>query len=289
MMMLAVGKGMRLFESLGTVKSEVLLISLEDRRRTIYNRVKKMIKRFPPTDQVHIATKWEKNFEENLDSLKNFLEDHPGVRLVIIDTLAFFTGKKVRGSYFADYENVTKLREIVNERNISILAVHHVVKATKKDWLSGLYGSHGIPAAADALLYLERMRGSESAMLHFTGRESGDGSINLKFNEEFLIWEEAGYEPPVTPERRSLWDIVDKANRPMLLKEITARSGKKRTNVQKMLKGMIDDGLLVQPKRGVYDISPELKADRVMVDSVDFPNVDEIKAENISDFRYMWP
>jgi hypothetical protein len=285
MMMLAVGKGLRLFVSLGTVKSEVLLISLEDRRRTIYNRVKKMMKRFPPTDQVQISTEWEKNFEENLDSLKNFLDDHPRVRLVIIDTLAFFTGKKVRGSYFADYENVTKLRIIANERNIAILAVHHVKKTPQKDWLSGLYGSHGIPGAADSLLYLERMRGGKTANLHFTSRESEDGSINLKFNKDYLIWEEAGYEPQITPERRELWDIINNSNRPLSLKEITARSGKKLTNVQKMLKGMVDDDLLVQPKRGQYVISPDLKEDRVVVD---FPSVDEINYQSTSDFRNMW-
>lgn len=291
MMMLAVGNGKRLLESLATKKAEVLLISLEDGERTLHNRVIKMLKKFPPCDQVHIATEWGDGFEVNLSYLELFLEDHPLVGLVIIDTLALFTGKKVKGSYFADYENVNKLKKLAEKTNIAILAVHHVVKALPKDWLSGLYGSHGIPGAADTLLLLERVRGTEKGRLHFTGRESGDGSINLKFNKKILIWEEAEFEPQVTPESRVLYDLVDAAKRQMTLAEITALSGKNKTNVQKMLRGMVENGILVQPKRGVYVISTLTDADNGpsdMVDTVAFPPVDQMNAANTTEFRYLW-
>lgn len=48
-------------------------------------------------------------------------------------------------------------------------------------------GSQGLVGAADAIISLQRKRGSDMAILAITGRDISDNYIKLKFNNGF--WE----------------------------------------------------------------------------------------------------
>ncbi|MCB2141200.1 AAA family ATPase [bacterium] len=291
MMTLAVGNGQRLFETLDTIKSQVLLLSMEDKERTLHNRVIKMLPKYPASDEVKVATEWGHDFEENLQFLKAYLEDHSMVRLVVIDTLSLFCGESNKGTYTSDYKNLSKLRDISIDYDISILAVHHIVKNPPKDWLSAPYGSHGISGAADSIMFLERNRELKSAKLRYAVRDGESGSHSLRLNSKNLTWEEAGSPHPLQnkPEQRQLFDILHSAKRPMTLAEITNQSGKKKTNVHKMLRSMVGKGILLQSKHGVYAIARFLEDNpNSMVDQVDFPSPEKANAANTSEFRYLW-
>ena len=100
-------------------------------------------------------------------------------------------------------------------------------------------GSIGITAAADAILILQKERGSNQATFFATGHDIPDFEIGLTLNPESLSWEiavptEGTYKGAGGSSSRSA-----KANAPMKLSEIAAAVNKKKNTVHKLLAGLI--------------------------------------------------
>ena len=87
-------------------RGEVLYLALEDNRRRLQNRLRKVLNGDPPPGGLHIATEWPRVDEGGADDLDDWLAVHPDAGLVVVDILKVVRPSVSgnRGIYDADYE-----------------------------------------------------------------------------------------------------------------------------------------------------------------------------------------
>jgi hypothetical protein len=125
------------------------------------------------------------------EQLTNFLREHPGTSLIIIDTLQKV--REVAGdnySYANDYQIITRLKALADSYGICLLLVHHTRKQQSDDKFDMISGTNGLLGAADgAFLLTKEKRTGNAACLDVSGRDQPDQRLHLFRNEETLAWE----------------------------------------------------------------------------------------------------
>ena len=192
-----VSKGAPVWE-LKTTRCEVLYISLEDTQQRIQQRLNDVTG--GETGPLYIATESALLGSGFEDQLTGFLDEHPHVGFVIIDTLQRIRPAKAeKYSYAGDYEIMTTLKNIADEFNITILLVHHTRKEESSDAFNMISGTTGLLGCADGALVLQKpSRLSPEATLDVTGREMADVQLKLRFNDQTRHWDfiEYGRDEP---------------------------------------------------------------------------------------------
>lgn len=116
------------------------------------------------------------------------LKHHPGIGLVVIDTLQKVRSVEPCGSaYAADYRDMSALKQLADAHRICILLVHHLRKQGAEDPFAQISGSTGIIGAANTIWLLQRQRMSPTARLQVTGRDVESRALTLEFND--CVWD----------------------------------------------------------------------------------------------------
>ena len=208
---LCIAKGESVWDFVVT-KGTVLYLCLEDSLTRIQNRLFQITEDAP--DTLHFATLAGSIGCGLEDQLKNFLAEHPGTALVVIDTL-----QKVRqpgenaNPYASDYRDITALKRLADDYGIAILLIHHLRKMNDEDPLNMISGTTGISGATDSSFVLkERKRGSGEATLYCTGRDIEYRELPLRFQKDTHTWvlteSVAEDAPGVDPEVAFLSDFL---------------------------------------------------------------------------------
>ena len=256
---LAVPEG-RAVLTLPTKKGDVLYISLEDNYRRLKLRLSKCCSGEIP-DGLHFETEWPRMDEGGFEKLHEWITDHPKTTLIIIDTLVRIwpSGKK-RGEgrtlYHQDYDFMTMLKKIADENGVAILGVHHMKKAEYDDPTDSPSGSAGIAGGADTLITLKRVRKAETAVLFVTGRDiEFERDDALEFDRATCTWQRIGRGDLLeqTPERSELLAILRASEDPMTTGDLSVATGKSVPNTSKLLRGLIEKGLVRRIKIGEYE------------------------------------
>ena len=171
-----------------TTKCGVLYLCLEDTLQRIQNRLMMLTDEAPPNLRFATTASTITNGLEK--DINTYLYSYPDTKLIIIDTLQKVRAEKEKytgGVYANDYADMTILKNITAERDISILLVHHLRKQPDSDAVNMLSGSTGIGGAVDTLLILQRpMRIRQEGKLFATGRDIEDQEYILAFDN--LRW-----------------------------------------------------------------------------------------------------
>ena len=200
-------------------KGMVLYLALEDDYKRLQERLFRMFGT-EGTDNLHFAI-CAKQLGGGLDEqLNGFVQEHPDIRLIILDTLQKIQeagGEKY--SYANDYVIVGRLKQIADRNGICFLLVHHTRKQQADDKFDMISGTNGLLGAADeAFLLQKEKRRSNSATLDISGRDQQDQRLYLSRDMERLTWQlertetELWKEPP-DPILNSVAGIVT-ADRP---------------------------------------------------------------------------
>lgn len=172
-------------------RSLVLYMALEDDHQRLQERMFRMFG-VESTKDLYFSIS-AKNLREGLEEqIAGFVKDHPGTRLIIIDTL-----KKIRPgdddtySYARDYADMTQLKKIADDNGICLLLVHHTRKKDdESDAFNTVSGTNGLTGAADgSFIFTKKRRTDSDAVLQFTGRDLQDQIFYLSKNRETLTWE----------------------------------------------------------------------------------------------------
>ena len=134
----AVAEGRPVLGDHGTQKSDVLYLALEDSQRRMKSRLGIILQGRKGPANLYLVHSWPKIDEGGDRQLIGFLDDHPGVKLVIVDTLQKVReqGKGNKDQYAVDYAAMSGIKSIADECGISILVVHHLRKAGADDpWM----------------------------------------------------------------------------------------------------------------------------------------------------------
>ena len=180
----------------------VLYLALEDDKQRLQERMSRMFG-VEGTDDLSFAI-YSSQVGAGLETqLDNYLREHPGTRLVIIDTL-----QKVRAasgeaySYAKDYEVIGMLKRFADSRQICLLLVHHTRKQPAEDSFETISGTTGLLGCADGAFILKKAKRTDlTAVLEIVSRDQPDQKLYLTRDESTLTWQldHAETQPWIAP------------------------------------------------------------------------------------------
>lgn len=184
-MCLAVSSG-RSFLGRKTLLCEVAYFPLEDQEERVKSRMLDLGE--APTPNLHICTE-RKDLEHGfLKELRETLQEHPGIRMVVIDTLQKIrddgSGTSTANQYSKDDAEVSKLKSFADNHGIAIVCVHHLRKMPdKRDPVNEILGSAAMSSVPDQILLLKKDRRQTHGELSAIGRDSPQWRMTLEFEK----------------------------------------------------------------------------------------------------------
>ena len=234
-------------------QGEVLYLALEDNERRLQARALTLMKH-DTTAQMerdfYFITKWARSDQGGVDDLREWLDEHPRARMIVIDTFVKFRKPSTKGAniYEEDSASIVPLQELASERHIAIVVIQHLNKMhDAEDWTDQISGSTGLSGAADTIMGLMRQRGESNAVLKITGRDVSEDDLALDFDQTLGAWRKLGRAEEVarSGERRKVMDVLAKMPEGGRSKQIADRMpGMKEQNLRQLLYKMADDGLI---------------------------------------------
>ena len=172
-------------------QSPVLYLALEDNHRRLQSRMFRMFG-VESTKDLYFSIESKKIRNGLEEQLRGFLLDHPGTKLIIIDTLRKVReGNEDSYSYARDYDDIGLLKKFADDHDICLIIVHHTRKlGDENDQFNMIAGTTGLIGAADASFLLhKRKRTDHDATLQLTGRDVQDQKFYLMRDLEHLTWD----------------------------------------------------------------------------------------------------
>jgi hypothetical protein len=190
---LTVASGGAIFETYqATNGGEVLFLGLEDTERRLQTRSKQLLTALPTVPAgITFATQWPRLDEGGLTHLEAYIQAHPHLRCIVIDTWARVAPRtKGRTQYEEDYASLSLLKGLADAHHLSLLVIHHLRKTQAHDVLDEMMGSTAMIGAVDAILILKRERGEGQAALFVTGRDiEHEHTLAIRFHQETGWWQ----------------------------------------------------------------------------------------------------
>jgi len=240
-------------------EGDVLYLALEDTERRLQERMAIILQGTASPERLHLATTWPTLADGAAIHLRQWLEDHRGARLVIVDTFA-----KLRGAipgnqnlYAGDYAAAGELKRVADHYGVALAIVHHTRKMVAADPLDMVSGSTGLAGAADTTLVLRKEIGRSDGNLYIRGRDVSEADHALTFDPETCSWtllgDAAMYR--MSEERAEIIAVLTESSDPMSPKHIAETLGKKDGAVRYLLHKMVKDGE-VDGVGGAYQLPP---------------------------------
>lgn len=252
----ATGEG----RSLGVAElqaGDVLVCALEDSERRLRDRLRLMYPFGNAPERLYFATASPRMDQVGIAELERWCDDHPKARLIILDTWrAIKPQSNGRASaYDEDANAAAPLLEFAKSRpGLAIVVVHHVRKAESEDIFDTISGTHGLTGIFDTLMVLGRH--GEGAKLAAQGRDLDGYEKALERDRRTGGWTLKGDTIPLakTGERQDLLSALAAAQKPLALADLAKAVLKKPDTTRHLLKGLIDEGLVTQPRHGKYSL-----------------------------------
>jgi hypothetical protein len=234
-------------------QGEALFIGLEDNYRRLQDRLFQLCENQKPSN-LHLLLDLPKLDKGGLDILGDWLDEHPGVRLVVIDTLEKIKPQNRRRAsniYSEDYDFTGTLQKFALSRGIALLVVHHTRKMQADYLVDELSGTTGISAGADCILMLRQKL--DGHVLYRTGRdvEEGDFAVRRDKDVGWLLLGDAK-EFAVSEQRRAIIEVLRETDEPMAPKDIAEALQRESGNIRFLLSQMVRDGTINRLNRGKY-------------------------------------
>lgn len=170
-----------------TTKSRVLYLALEDMENRVQRRLWELADE--STDDFVIATQAPALGNGLIERLEDYLEDNPGTKLFIIDTLQVVRAASMDYSYSADYADMRKIKSFSDTYGVCVLVLTHLRKLVcPGDSFANISGTTGISGAVDQMMVLQKgNRHDRVCTLDITGRDVPDATLKLRRNG--VLWE----------------------------------------------------------------------------------------------------
>lgn len=186
-----------------TEKGTVLYLCLEDSFNRVQMRLSEITEEAP--DNLHFATIANSLSNGLIEQIYLFIFEHPDTNLIVIDTLQKVRDGTGDSNYYAgDYKDIGALKNIADEKGITIIAVQHRRKQKSDDPHISISGSTGMTGAADGSYVLVRPdEKSNDAKLYIRGRDIEEKILNIKFNNDTFEWEFISGDTPISDAMKS--------------------------------------------------------------------------------------
>lgn len=174
--------------NLETVQGATLYLCLEDPYYRVQQRLGCITDEAPPN--IFFANAAGSLADDLEGQIKSFVQEHPDMALVVIDTFQMIRNGSNDPTYSSEYEELQKLKRLADDLSICLLLVHHLRKQGDRDPINRISGTTGISGAADAVFVLEKDdRRKSDATLICTGRDLAHRELELRFAKDSCTWE----------------------------------------------------------------------------------------------------
>jgi hypothetical protein len=253
---LAVAAGGRALGALPCEEGDALYLALEDSERRLQDRVRLLLGDGTPFPVgLHLATGWPRG----LDAVREvglWAAEHPGARLVVVDTLARVrapAGLRAGSAYEEDTAALVPWQKLAVHYGLAVVLVHHDRKATVTDFVDAVSGTHGLAGVADSTLVLDRARMENYGRLLLTGRDVQEREVSLQRTGP--SWQV--YEGPIPDD--ALGDLSARILRAVAAQPEGAKAADVATavegdpeTVRRYLARLAESGRLQKKGRGLY-------------------------------------
>lgn len=203
-----------------------------------------------------LTSTWPRIGSGGIEELEKYLDEHPDVRLVVIDTIKRFTKKKGRGTtYDEDYDSIQPLQDLAIKRRLPLVGVCHTRKATADDALDTVSGTFGLTGGCDNVLILQKegeVEDGKEFRLHIVSRDMESRELAVKFGDN-CMWTLLGDADDyfIGEERESILEcLMDSGSlKPVEIADIIGRN---RATVRGLLARMLRDGKVKKDADGRY-------------------------------------
>jgi hypothetical protein len=258
---LAVSNGGMFLGTFPTSQRSVWYISLEDSKKRLQSRIKRILSNEPVELQAvpenfYYSLDVPKLDNGGSDYIDSFLEAHSDIRLIIIDTLKRISLRtKKQNEFDSDYDSGSLLQNLAKKHNATLISVLHTRKTPAEDNIFDMIsGTVGTVAAADTLMLLNR--GSNLTRLHVTGRDIDSQELSLKFDSG--LWQYIGDTETLTANQLNVrWEkyFIDSQIRSNELIEMIAKEfNVSRSTGFLWINKAISEGILKKVKRGFLEL-----------------------------------
>jgi hypothetical protein len=203
-----------------TEQGDVLLLALEDGKRRLQRRLRRMLGEGPDEEwpsRLEYWTHLERLDEGGLAEIEGWIKAHPKRKAVIVDVLARVRSRKmqVKDSYSLDYDAVKGLQMLATHYGISVLLVHHTRKqGAATDMLEEVSGTYGLTGSGDGVILLNHIAlGAPEKRLQLRGRDVEEVNFIVRFGKMDMRWVITGdYMPAAAahsaagPGERATWE-----------------------------------------------------------------------------------
>jgi len=253
---LAVSMGGYAMGSVLCAPGDVLYCALEDNTRRLQSRLRQIMPKDADPKRLTVSLEWPKLDNGGLVAANRWCDRLPEPRPIIFDTLQRVRGRTDarKTHYQNDYEAMTSLHTLANDRGLAVLVVHHATKHEADDALDEVSGTLGLTGACDTVLVLKRDP-SAGFVMHGRGRDVSDIEQAFSFDQTNGRWIAVGEASAVrrSDERNQILEILSQADdKGMSAKFISEETGVNANNIYQLLRSMALDGEVIKLKRGLY-------------------------------------
>ena len=236
----------------------MLYAALEDNPRRLQRRIGKLLSPFKTTwpSRLTLTTSWRRLDKGGVTDIAEWIKSADNPRLVILDTLAGVKPIRTNSGYAEDYESLTALHRLANDIGIGVLVLHHTRKLDAEDPPDTISGTVGLAGCADTALVF--VGSSQGMTLYVRGRDIEEAEHAVTFNKQSCRWQIVGAaaEVQMSETRQCILRVLNSAKEPMGPSDIAGAIGLKEGVVRQRLLGMVEDGEVLKPSRGLYAAAP---------------------------------
>ncbi len=239
---------------------DCLYLALEDNERRLKERSAKLV---GPVGQWPARLRFEMDWprgDEAVAKIRQWLEAHPGAKLVVVDVLTKvrpLVAAKGQTAYEADYHALAALQKLASEFGIAVVVVHHTRKsgaAEGGDVFDVMSGTLGLNGCADTLLIFHQ--DAQGMTLHCRGRDVEELAHAVEFDRATCRWKILGEADEVhkSAQRKTIVAALRDAaaGEAMGPTDIAAACDMQVENARKLLFKMVKDGEVRKTGRGKY-------------------------------------
>lgn len=252
---LAVAAGGRALGALPVEQGDVLYLALEDGPARIKSRQELLLGTEPASEHFHVFTEWHKGIDAARAAWE-WCAEHPGARLVVVDTLARVRPQQQRGgnAYAEDTSALVPWHRLAEHFKVAVVIVHHDRKAGDGgDFIDAVSGTHGLAGVADTTLVLHRARMEDYGQLRLTGRDVFERELTLRrAGPAWMVHDGPMPEPDLGPLASQIIAHVSEQDDAIAPAAVALALGESADTVKRTMARLVESGRLVKRGRGRY-------------------------------------
>ena len=253
---LAVASGGMALGGIRVEAGDVLFLALEDGPRRLADRQELLLGSERPSERFHAYTDWPKGVNAARAAWQ-WCADHPGVRLVLVDTLARVRPNRAKGGngYDEDTAALVPWQKLAEHFGIAVVLVHHDRKAESSDFIDAVSGTHGLAGVADTTLVLDRARMEDFGRLRLTGRDVQERELVLKrVGPTWVVHDGPMPDPDLGSSSAGIVTWLASHGAPARAAEVALGTGEDPDKCRRYLARLVDSGRITKTGRGLYTV-----------------------------------